>query len=113
MGTHPRTRVAVLLVAAVAACSGVTLALPSAAPAASPPAAPASPRIAPLEFALWVASGAVFAGELAVGAATPTAGPPAASLPGPIDGGKQISEPSPIPEWGTGGDDPSGPWPVA
>ncbi len=113
MGAHPRTRVAVLLVAALAACSGVTLALPSAAPAASPPAAPASPRIAPLELALWVAAGAAFAGEMALGAASAAAGQPAVALPGPIDGGKRISDPTPIPEWGTGGDDPSGPWPAA
>jgi len=113
MGSHPGTRSAVLLVAALAACSGVTLALPSDAPAASPPAAPASPRIAPLDLALWVAAGAVFAGEMALGAATPTAANPAVGLPAPIDGGKQISDPIPIPEWGTGGDDPSGPWPVA
>jgi hypothetical protein len=108
MGSHPRTRVAVLLVAAFAACSGVTIALPPDAPAAPPPAAPAAPQIAPLDFALWVAAGAVFAGEVALDAAVP-----AGRAPGVIDGGERISEPAPIPEWGTGGDDPSGPWPAA
>jgi hypothetical protein len=100
----------VLLVAAFAACSGVTLALPSDAPAASPPAAP---QIFPLELALWVAAGAVLAGEVAFDAAAPATGAPAVRLPGPVDGGERITDPTPIPEWGTGGDDPSGPWPAA
>lgn len=113
MGNHPGTRLAVLLVAAVAACSGVTLALPFDAPAAAPVAAPTAPRVAPVELALWIAAGAVFAGELALDAAVPATGTPAVRVPGLIDGGKRITDPTPIPEWGTGGDDPSGPWPAA
>ena len=113
MGSHPGTRFAVLLVAAFAACSGVTLALPFDAPAASPPAAPTASPVTPLDLALWVAAGAVLAGELAFDAAAPATGAPAVRLPGPIDGGERITDPTPIPEWGTGGDDPSGPWPAA
>jgi len=113
MGNHPGTRMAVLLVAAFAACSGVTLALPSDAPAASPPAAATAPQIAPLELALWVAAGAALAGELALDASAPSAGAPVLCAPGLIDGGKRATEPTPIPDWGSGGDDPSGPWPAA
>lgn len=112
MGSHPGTRFALLLVAALAACSGATLALPFDAPAASPPAAPTAPRVAPLEFALWVVAGAVFAGELALDAAA-ASGTPAIRTPGLFDFGERITDPTPIPEWETGGDDPSGPWPAA
>ena len=113
MGSHPGTRSAVLLVAAFAACSGVTVALPFDAPAASPPAAPTVPRVAPVELAFWVAAGAVFAGGWALDAAAPANRAPAVGTPGLIDGGERITDPTPIPEWGTGGDDPSGPWPAA
>lgn len=113
MGSHPGTRLAVLLVTAFAACSGVTLALPFDAPAASPPAAPTASPVAPLDLALWVAAGAAFAGELALDAIAPAGGAAAGRTPGVTDGGERITDPTPIPEWGTGGDDPSGPWPAA
>jgi hypothetical protein len=106
MGSQPGARVALLLVAAFAAGTGATLALPSSAPAVAPPAAP---QVAPAALALWLATGAALAGELALDAVRA----PAGAAPGPVDGGERTTDPAPIPEWWTGGDDPSGPWPVA
>lgn len=113
MRSQSGTRVLVLLVAAFAAGSGATLALPSDAPVAPPPVPSITPQASPAALALWLASGALLAGQLALDAVAPTSGQPAVSVPGPIDGGERLNEPTPIPEWWTGGDDPSGPWPAA
>jgi hypothetical protein len=103
----------VLLVAAFAAGSGATLALPSDAPAAPPPVPSATPQASPEALALWLARGAMLAGQLALESVAPTWGSPAVRTPGLIDGGERLDDPMPIPEWWTGGDDPSGPWPAA